>query len=191
MPTVTAFPSTPANSYQTIAAITIYADGSVNGGDWLAAEELEQQRAAIEATRIIDRENWAGGRTSPTQDLAFPRTGLSDKEGVALADDQIPPDILAAHSELSMALVSSAGARSGAGTADNVKSITTNKSRVEFFKPGENIGDDLPDVVQDLAGHLLEYNNVSLAGTAYGTDADDNESQFEDREKFYRDEPLG
>ena len=97
-----------ANSYQTLAAITAYANLRQYGPftAWGNANESNQVAAAIEAARYMDvRWSFDGyisyentGLGDP-QTLKWPRTNSVDIDGIAWESDEIPLQILNAHSE--------------------------------------------------------------------------------------------
>ncbi len=119
MPTIVVWPTSSANSYQAVATITTYHDDSLHGAPWRGLSSDDKERAAITATRMLDRERWRGAQTSSSQDLAFLRTDITNREGTAVADTVIPPELLAAHSELCNELAVNPGVQTGS-TGDNV-----------------------------------------------------------------------
>jgi len=189
MADLVAYPTASANSYISQTDASKYFAGAIHADAWVNAEGDDKDKALITATRMIDREIWAGAKTSASQDLAFPRTGVYDRDGVALADDAIPQDILDATCEIALALLENTGAQTGGGAA-NVKSLTTSKTSVEFFQSKSRPG-SLPEIAGTLVDHMRASKGVNVAGAAYGTDEDDYPSQFEDRTKWDRTEPLG
>lgn len=188
-PSITVWPTADANAYQAVATIDTYHDNSLHGAPWRGLSADDKTRTSITATRQLDRERWAGAITAHVAGLAFPRTGIVDREGAAVADDVIPPEILDAHSELCNELAANPGVQTGS-TGDNVKAIGASKSRVEFFEKVDS-GGQFPIIVQDLISHMLAQNSRNKAGAAYGTDATDDASQFQDRAAYDKTHPYG
>ena len=59
------------------------------------------------ATRLLDEQiNWYGWKTSSTQALAWPRTGIFDKEGSSIASTTIPAFLRNATAEFARLLIS-------------------------------------------------------------------------------------
>lgn len=72
-------PTTPAVaqlSYVTVAEANQYFDSRVNSSLWTATDNAEKLRSLKDATRRIDRLNFAGEKTDPSQLLQFPRKSL-------------------------------------------------------------------------------------------------------------------
>jgi hypothetical protein len=68
-----------ANSYQTLADAQSIVDGMVQDADvtaWAAATTDAKNRALYTATQRLDRERFIGARSTDTQALQWPRTGV-------------------------------------------------------------------------------------------------------------------
>ena len=68
-----------ANSYQTLADAQSIVDGMVQDADvtaWAAATTDAKNRALYTATQRLDRERFIGARSTDTQSLQWPRTGV-------------------------------------------------------------------------------------------------------------------
>lgn len=111
MPTIDATPKgASANSYSTQAAATIYFDERLNVTEWTAAVSDDKDRALIMATRLLDEffdwYEYKTDRTTP-QALMWPRSGLYDREGIAIDPDTIPDPIFRATCEIALFLLKS------------------------------------------------------------------------------------
>lgn len=121
---IVSWPTADAVSYITLAAADTYFSGVIYSTDWDAATDATKEKALVTATRIIDRQTWAGTKVVHVSDLEFPRTGLSDKDGLAVASDAIPQVLLDAVCELANALISDSSLAthtSGAGKVKNYR----------------------------------------------------------------------
>jgi hypothetical protein len=68
-----------ANSYLTLADARLIVDGMVQDADvtaWAAATTDSKNRALYTATQRLDRERFIGARSTDTQALQWPRTGV-------------------------------------------------------------------------------------------------------------------
>ena len=68
-----------ANSYLTLADAQALIDGMVENDDvtaWASATEDQKNRALYSATQRLDRERFLGARSTDTQALQWPRTGV-------------------------------------------------------------------------------------------------------------------
>ena len=85
-----------ANAFATRdQAVAIFA-GRPGASAWASANDVKRDAALIEATAELEqRFTWRGEKASTTQALAFPRTGL-ERDGVAVASDSIPTELLRA-----------------------------------------------------------------------------------------------
>jgi hypothetical protein len=113
-----------ANSFQTLVEAQAYFDSRVAVAGWDNADD--QNALLIMATRVMEmtlspyrmfvppkggqsgyyrtRPTWTGLPTSSTQALSWPRTGMYNRNGFAIADSVIPQDLKNAHAELAGAL---------------------------------------------------------------------------------------
>lgn len=125
MPTIVETPgSATANSYLTVVEAQAYFDSRAAVPGWEDADS--QEALLIMATRLIDhvlsgvrmympaRGNmaayfrvgpaWTGAATDGVQALAWPRTGMYNRNGYAIASTVIPQDLKNAVAELAGAL---------------------------------------------------------------------------------------
>ncbi len=68
-----------ANSYLTLADAQLIVDGFVQDADitaWATATTDQKNRALFTATQRLDRERFIGARSTDTQALQWPRTGV-------------------------------------------------------------------------------------------------------------------
>lgn len=158
MPDLNATPgAVDANSYATVVEADDY-HGMVPGASvWVDADGSVKKAALMRATRLLDiRVEWTGAPAVPaTQALLWPRIGMVDRNGVAIATNLIPRDLKYATSELARLLIA------GDRTADNdiaVLGITGIKAGpvALSFKGGDRSSEAmtrtnmLPEYVEDL-----------------------------------------
>ena len=95
-----------ANSYVTVADAETYFDERYDSALWLDEPSTAQkERLLITATRELDRLPWLATRTTSTQALQWPRSGLCDRDGISLDNDTIPPEVDRATFELAYAIL--------------------------------------------------------------------------------------
>lgn len=98
-----------ANSYVTTDEADTYFEDRLFSSAW-ASNPNDQEPALIMATRLIDaRVAFTGAVASGTQALAWPRSGMFTRHGVAIPLDEIPSDLKAATLELALFLLGSTG----------------------------------------------------------------------------------
>lgn len=81
-----------ANSYLTMAEAAAYADGDIDAVNWYASTVDQRTRALISATRSMDLVEFTGTRSSTTQALSWPRTGVTTTDG-AIANNVVPTKV--------------------------------------------------------------------------------------------------
>ena len=85
-----------ANAYATRDQAVAIFEGRTGASAWASASDAKRDGALIEATAEFEqRFTWRGEKASTTQALAFPRSGL-ERDGVAVASDSIPTELVRA-----------------------------------------------------------------------------------------------
>lgn len=81
-----------ANSYVTVAfAESYFTVDPEFYPTWVLLAQSVQEQYLMWATRILDQKViWNGTRTDTTSSLRWPRTGVYDRDGTLVADDEIP-----------------------------------------------------------------------------------------------------
>ena len=128
--------------YGTTLEIKQYLAGRLGTTSYDDASSGDKNKAHVQATRWIDRERWDGVPTDQVtpQPLAFPRTGLTDCDGLAIGTTVIPDDLCAAVAELILILLGDSTATGKANTGKNIKSVGAGSAQVEFFRGGDSEG---------------------------------------------------
>lgn len=159
------------NSYVDVDDADTYFEDALHAADWDAAGATVQPQALVTATRMIDRQNWISTKTDADQDLEFPRVGLTDKDGAALADDEVPQPVIDATCELALALIIDAEIQGSSDAAPEFKRMKAGSVEVERFARAAYVSgaSRFPTIVQELIGLWLE-GSVRTGGAAYGTE---------------------
>jgi len=169
-----------------------YFSASLNATAWTGASQTTQAQALVTATRILDKQSWVGSPTDPaTQPLAWPRTGVTDRNGQTVADDEVPPAIYLATYELALAILQDAAVQTAKNTGSSVK---RNRNRekvgelevetdVEYFSANVNGGTTrFPTSVQEYIKQFLA--GLAVGALASGTDICSTELYSEFRRNF-------
>ena len=170
--------------YGTRTAAINYMKARLGADAWNSASSSDKDRALVSATRKIDRENWIGDKTAPApgQPLEFPRTGLIDKDGVAVGSVNVPLLVEEANYELALVLLDDATKQDSGDTSSNTKRVKAGSAEVEFFR--QTAGHAFPDIIQDLIGLWLDGLDFAGSGNAdFGTDGC---STFDDIDQWGR-----
>lgn len=152
-----------SNSYGSRAEADAYFNDSLRKDAWAAIVNATKDQGLIEATRVFERQAWAGEKEVPGQDLAFGRTGLTDKDGVTLTPAETLEVAKEAQFEYALYLITdptALGTRDATGS--NTKKLEAGSAKVTYFKATK--GSRFPLTVTDLIGDWFGGN----AGTAIG-----------------------
>lgn len=95
-----------ANAYVSVTDADDILVTNIHATAWQAKTTPEKEKLLAWATRLLDtKATWYGTKTYETSGLRWPRTGVTDRDGVALADDEIPQRLKEATAEMARALV--------------------------------------------------------------------------------------
>lgn len=151
--------------YANVSDAQIYLQANITtpATEWLATDVVTQARSLVAATRWLDAEPWLGvpADTVTPQALQWPRTGLTDAYGNAIASTVIPPQVAMACAELAAALVDNPDAR--AELADPiVREQHAGTVGQTFFRPlNVQVLSVFPDQVMSLVGLWLAGQNAT------------------------------
>lgn len=174
MPTITV----NTNSYITLANANTYMGATLQAAVWSALADATKEAALITAARMIDRQAWQGTKTGDPQVMAWPRSGLVDKDGAEVPSNTVPQQVVDAQCELALALAQDASIQSNSSNTQNIKRVQAGSASVEYFR--SVLGGRFPTVVQELIGNWLGSNSTGLISSmSSGTDV---ESFFESRD---------
>lgn len=162
------------NSYITLADAEIYMESSARGFDlWGDVPKVEKERALITSQRLLERQTWQGDQTAPKpgQALAWPRTGVTDRYGDAVASATPPQAIIDAQVELAFDISQDTDVEEEKDANSNTKKVVADTVEVEFFNPVRN-GGRFPSIVQELVGEFLAGagSGTSVGLQVFGTD---------------------
>ena len=69
------------------------------GLPWSSLTTAQKEASLTKAEAYLDSMDWQGSLTATSQTIAWPRTGVYDKEGREVASDSVPADITSAFFE--------------------------------------------------------------------------------------------
>lgn len=165
-----------ANCYIDLTDADAYFAVAIHAALWEAeTDDTVKEKALITSTRILDRQTWAGTKYDASQELAWPRSGVTDRDGDAVEEDEVPQEILDATCELALSLLADTALQdTSSTTSGNLKRVQAGSVQVEYFRPGQS--KKFPNIVQELVGPFLRGTGLVTVGIAYGTGEDDPES---------------
>ena len=165
------------NSYISRADAIIYLADALHAESWDAASTESKDRALVTAARMLERQQWVGEQaTNVGQTMQWPRTGVSDREGVELPSDTVPQFILDAQCELAVALLDDVSVQSNADTSTNIRRMKAGTAEIEYFV-GKS-GTRFPTVVHELIGYYLANSSSYIGPFVGGLDAESRLGDF-------------
>lgn len=129
------------DAYGDVASALVYLNRSASAGAaaFRAASVDDKGRALVSATDALDLESYQGNRTDPNQAHAFPRTGVSYRDGSVVVEvdpTTIPADFQSAVYELAALYAATPNLGADADTSQNIESIGGGGApTVVFFSP--------------------------------------------------------
>lgn len=158
-----------ANSFLTLAEAVAYYEGRLEVPEWEDADS--QEALLVMATRLLVasysplrklvrvsppgqsyyliRPTWTGAPTTTTQRLPWPRSGMYDRNGVAIADTVVPQDLKEATAELAGHLAKGDRSFDNDAAVQGISSVKAGSVSVSF-RDGADATKLIPDVVFDL-----------------------------------------
>jgi len=154
------------NAYTVYASVTeadaILLVDSRRASAWSALLVDAKAARLAEATRLLDELRWRGSPTVPGQ--RFPRTGLTDLDGVPVTDSDVPSEVEYACAQLAADLT--IAGESAVSGGSNIKRVEAGAVVVEFFE-AVNAEVTPPEYLKALA-HMLRSSGTYDPGTAFG-----------------------
>lgn len=125
------------NSYVSISESIVFFLDTLRNARWTSVDVNTKSAALIDATRYLERLDWIGTRTVSTQALSWPRSGVSDREGLALDSSVVPSFIKEATYEIALRLAEDPDLIDNflQQTRDNTKRVRAGNVEAEFFVP--------------------------------------------------------
>jgi hypothetical protein len=140
-----------ANSYCDQNFADAYFDSRLNSSAW-ASNGDKQEAALLTATARLEQEKYKGARTTTTQALKIPRTGLTDDDGNAVDPDTVPLLFKQAECELALFMLNSGTTDTTTGTGlEAFKSLSVGSIKLDLQNPVVS-GSDNPSMYPRVPG---------------------------------------
>ena len=133
-------------TYADVATADTYlnADLALSAG-WSALSTDDKGRALVGATRVFDTLDWKGKKTSDSQPIEWPRTGI---DGVD--PNVIPDDIIAGNVTYAAQIGADPTIVNNQNSGNNQKRAKAGSAEIEYFSPSDKNSPKLPVRVNDL-----------------------------------------
>lgn len=160
------------NSYGSRVDANTYFSDSLRSTTWAGYTNSQKDQALVEATRVLERQPWLGEKEVSTQDLQFPRTGLTDRLGNSIDASTSLEIIKEAQYEYAIALLQDVTLLNNKdATGNNIKKLKAGPAEIEYFSAER--GTRFPLILQDLIGSFLSgFNAFSTIGAPYASGTD-------------------
>lgn len=170
--------------YSDVAMADDYYNGSTEFAAWNALTSEAKARGLVSATRLIDRQGWAGVKVveSPENELEFPRTGLTDCGGNAVTASESLALAVEASQLLALDTINSEEVTQKAGTENLTKRLKAGSVEVEYFRADTLVvgGARFDTDVMELIGCFFSGSAGALVGSSsFGTDGVSEDINFD------------
>lgn len=167
-------------SYASVAEADAYlAVDPTRSAAWAALNTDTKGSYLVAATRRMDALRWSGSKVSSSQELQWPRSGVTDRDGNAVSETGIPQALEDATILVAGSVALDTNTANTASSGSNIKAVGAGSARVEFFRPttGKALQDETAfALIQDfLAGDVEDGFGLAsgTSGTSSFTDATD------------------
>ncbi|WP_342235238.1 DnaT-like ssDNA-binding protein [Inquilinus sp. OTU3971] len=144
------------NSYISAADATAYFADRLYAAEWTAASSGDKDKALIMAARQIDRLAFLGQIATAGQAMAWPRTGVTDREGRTISSTTVPQAVKDAQCEVALATL-----RDDPTADDGNRNVRRLKAgSVELEYSGAAPTRVLPDIAASILAPFLEANSA-------------------------------
>ena len=131
-----------ADSYVTVAECEAYAIAYY--GHSLTGSPADKEAALRRAVKYMDSLKWKGAKTfGRGQSLTWPRKDVTDCEGIAIADNEIPPEVIAAQHEFARAEFQSPGILS---PQSSLRDSVVNMEKIDVIQVGYDTSRITPSI---------------------------------------------
>lgn len=94
-----------SNSYVSIATIDAWIETNPHDSTWSDLTDAKKNGFALMSCRVLNEQmEWHGWQSDDEQSLDLPRSGMTDKNGNSIDNDEIPTEIQNAQCELARLL---------------------------------------------------------------------------------------
>lgn len=120
-----------ANAYATVDRVDEILSVNIHSKWSLLTDNATKEKLIIWASRVLDeRVKWFGKKTYPTSGMAWPRTGVRDRENTLIEDDAIPFTVEVAVAELADHLLG--GDPDTANSGSNITALQVDVIMIKF-----------------------------------------------------------
>lgn len=119
--------------YSDVAYTDEYLNADASADAYRTLDTDGRGRVIVSGRRVLDVQPWAGQKTDPDQEMAWPRSGVFVK-GVEIDHDVIPLDIVNANAELANASANGVDIVNFVSTANIQRRIKAGSVEIENFR---------------------------------------------------------
>ena len=89
---VTSFGAT--NGYASLEEVDTSLAENIHADNWFSLSEGDRERMIVFASKFLDdRTRWSGAKTVETSPMRWPRSGITDRDGRTIGDNEIPEQL--------------------------------------------------------------------------------------------------
>ncbi len=170
------------NSYGSQAEADTYFADSINNTLWSAYSSAQKDQGLVTATRQLELQAWDGTKEVDSQDLDFPRTGLTDCEGNSVTADESLEIAKEGQFEYALALLQDSSLLTTTNvTGTNIKKLEAGSAKITYFRPEK--GSKYPLQVLSIMKCFF-LGNSSTDATSMSVSGNDDCSSFTDSDQY-------
>lgn len=138
-----------SNSYLTRNEAIAYFETRLHSAAWTALTDDQKDASLIWATRLIDTSLcFTGSAATSTQALAWPRTGMTSRNGFAIANNVIPQDLKNVVAEMALRTASADPTATSEAEAAGLSELKAGPVTLKFADFSELESVTVPDQVR-------------------------------------------
>ena len=155
---------------------------------WALLTDDQKRADLVAATYRLDLLQWKGEKAGGAlQENAFPRTGLTYKDGTAVTDTDVPQEVEDATILLAGSIALDASNANQGSSGSNLKRVKAGSAEAEFFRP--TTGVQLQDTTAfTLVKCFLAGQSGANVGQGNFASGVCDSSSFSDRDKYGKNE---
>jgi hypothetical protein len=174
------------NSYGSRADADTHFTDSLKNVTWSAFSTTLRDQALVEATRILERQSYAGAKGTPDQTLAFGRSGILNREGVEMTIEESLSAFKIVQFEYAFILLTNLNLVDSTNGSNGLKSFKSSSTTIVFTNSGKS--SRFPSAIQEMISIFLA-GSIGSVGSTYASGTDDESSfgvgRFDQTTGFY------
>lgn len=152
-------------SYLSIEEATELLTNTIGAESWMSLTDTNKNASLIQASFLLDSNfDWLGTITDQAQELRWPRTGVTDRDGRLIASATVPQSVKYATALMALHLTKAGGIST---VTTNLKSLKVGPISLSMDSEESVTSQVVPKMIVSLLNSLGFYTGLSDNSTAY------------------------